>query len=495
MNYEIIEKPSLKSSECLIIGLLSDVEFPKFIKKINKDNSNIITTLQNKIKEKTKYIWQHNIENTSLMLINCGKENLFNENQFNKCLLNINLNLSYYNFSSSTIYLPNIKNKNQNWQIQQTILEIENYFYEAINFKIKNKTDSKKSLKTIRLYFQNVQTNIINISISIADGIKFSRTLSDLPSNKCTPYHIGHKSKNLEKTYKQITTKIIKEKEIEKIGMRLLTCVSKGSTEKPCFIEIKYTGSKKINTKPIILVGKGITFDSGGISLKPANFMDEMKYDMTGASCVLGVIKACANLNLPINIIGLIASAENMPSGSAMKPGDIIKSLSGKTIEITNTDAEGRLILADTLTYAERFNPEIVIDIATLTGAIITALGNVYSGFMTNDEILAKQIIYASEEINDKIWRLPIDDEQYKKSLKSSLADMVNSPKNDRNAGAITAACFLSKFTKNYRWAHIDIAGTAWKTKNNKNISTGRPVALLVQFLYNIALQSTNELK
>ncbi|WP_338521247.1 leucyl aminopeptidase [Candidatus Legionella polyplacis] len=493
MKYEIIDEPSLQSSECLIIGFLSDLEFPESIKKINKSNSDILTILQNKIKETTKYIWQHNIQNTSIMLINCGKENAFDENQFNKCLLNINLNLSNHNFSSSTVYLPNIKNKNKNWQIQQTILKIENYFYEAINFKRKNKINSKKSLKTIKLCFQNVKNdNIVNISTSIANGIKFSRILSDLPSNKCTPYYIGYQSKNLEKTYQKITTKIIKEKEIEKIGMKLLSHVSKGSIEKPCFIEIKYTGSKKINIKPIILVGKGITFDSGGISLKPSNSMDEMKYDMTGASCVLGVIKACANINLPINIVGLIASAENMPSGSAMKPGDIIESLSGKTIEIINTDAEGRLILADTLTYAERFNPEIVIDIATLTGAITIALGDVYSGLMTNDEILAKQIIHASKEINDKIWRLPIDDEQYKKLLNSSLADMVNCPTNDRNAGAITAACFLSKFTKNYRWAHIDIAGTAWKTKNNKNISTGRPVALLVQFLYNIVLQQNN---
>ena len=233
-----------------------------------------------------------------------------------------------------------------------------------------------------------------------------------------------------------------------------------------------------------MLVGKGITFDSGGISIKPAAGMEEMKYDMAGAASVLGTIKACAALALPINVVGLLACAENMPSGHAIKPGDIVTTMSGLSVEIANTDAEGRLVLADALTYAEQFNPRFVIDIATLTGAIIVALGYVNSGLMTTDDALAELILNAAHETQDKVWRMPLD-KAYEDALESPLADLVNAGF-DRSAGSISAACFLARFTKKYPWAHLDIAGTAW-TPGKKNNATGRPVSLLIGLLRHVA--------
>lgn len=264
--------------------------------------------------------------------------------------------------------------------------------------------------------------------------------------------------------------------------MGALLAVAQGSDQPPRLIDIHYQGDK--NSAPVILVGKGITFDSGGLSIKPANAMDEMKYDMSGAASVLGVIKACALLKLPINLIGIIASAENLISGSAVKSGDIVTTMSGQTVEIINTDAEGRLVLADALTYAEQYNPDFVIDIATLTGAIIVALGNIATGYMTKDEQLAKSIERAANESQDKVWRMPLD-EAYQDALDSPLADMINASF-DRTAGSITAACFLSRFTEKYRWAHLDIAGTAWISGKKRN-ATGRPVPLLIQLLRHVA--------
>ncbi|MGL6036448.1 MAG: leucyl aminopeptidase, partial [Legionella sp.] len=256
-----------------------------------------------------------------------------------------------------------------------------------------------------------------------------------------------------------------------------------GSDQPPRLIDLQYKGGAE-NEAPIVLVGKGITFDSGGLSIKPANAMDEMKYDMAGAASVLGTIKACALLKLPVNVIGLIASAENLLGGSAVKSGDIVTSMSGQTVEIINTDAEGRLVLADALTYAERYKPEFVIDIATLTGAIIVALGSISTGLMTNDDDLAELIAMAAIESQDKVWRMPLED-AYQDAIDSPLADMINA-NFDRTAGSVTAACFLSRFTEKYRWAHLDIAGTAWVSGKKRN-ATGRPVPLLTQLIRHVA--------
>src|SRR5690606_8771816 len=260
--------------------------------------------------------------------------------------------------------------------------------------------------------------------------------------------------------------------------MGSLLSVTEGTETPAAFIILDYKGSPKAG-KPVVLVGKGVTFDSGGISLKPGAGMDEMKYDMCGAASVLGVFKAVAALDLPIHLVGVIPAVENMPSGKATKPGDIVTSMSGQTIEILNTDAEGRLILCDALTYVERYKPSAVIDIATLTGACVVALGNQVSGLFSNDDDLAKALLAAGEASGDRAWQLPIG-EEYDQQLKSNFADMANV--GGRNAGSITAACFLARFTKNYPWAHLDIAGTAWNSGAQKG-ATGRPVALLVDYL------------
>ncbi|MGH8743285.1 MAG: leucyl aminopeptidase, partial [Burkholderiales bacterium] len=243
-------------------------------------------------------------------------------------------------------------------------------------------------------------------------------------------------------------------------------------------IVLQYSGAAK-KQKPVVLVGKGVTFDSGGISIKPAAEMDEMKFDMCGAASVLGSIKAAAQMRLPLNVIGIIPTTENMPGGNASRPGDIVTSMSGQTIEILNTDAEGRLILCDALTYAKRFDPAAVVDIATLTGACVIALGHVASGLYSNDESLARELLKAGEVAHDRAWQMPLWDD-YQEQLKSNFADMANI--GGRPAGSVTAACFLSRFTKKYSWAHLDIAGTAWKSGRDKG-ATGRPVPLLTQFL------------
>ncbi|MDR3323810.1 MAG: leucyl aminopeptidase [Zoogloeaceae bacterium] len=312
---------------------------------------------------------------------------------------------------------------------------------------------------------------------AMAAGASFARDLGNQPGNVCTPAYLAASARTLAKEF-GLDCQVLEQKKLEKLGMRALLAVAQGSREPPQFIILRYEGGKS-GEKPLVLVGKGITFDSGGISLKPAADMDEMKYDMCGAAAVLGVMRTAATLALPLNLIALIPACENMPDGRATRPGDIVTSLSGQTIEILNTDAEGRLILCDALAYAERFAPEAVIDVATLTGACVVALGHVASGLFTGEEALARELLQAGEDAQDRVWRLPLWDD-YQELLKSPFADMTNT--GGRYGGAITAACFLSRFAKKYPWAHLDIAGTAWKSGAGKG-ATGRPVALLAHFL------------
>ncbi|MDQ7990373.1 MAG: leucyl aminopeptidase [Candidatus Dactylopiibacterium sp.] len=312
---------------------------------------------------------------------------------------------------------------------------------------------------------------------AIAAGQALARDLGNLPANYCTPTTLAETARSLASEYK-LKLRIFDREGIDELGMGSFLSVAQGTREEPRFIVLEYKGGKA-KEAPVVLVGKGVTFDSGGISLKPGEGMDEMKFDMCGAASVLGTFRTVAKLGLPINLVGLIPATENLPSGTAVKPGDVVTSLSGQTIEILNTDAEGRLILCDALTYAERFKPACVIDIATLTGACIIALGHQVSGLMANDEALAAELLGAGTKTGDRAWQLPLFDE-YQEQLKSNFADMANI--GGRPAGSITAAAFLSRFTRNYAWAHLDIAGTAWKSGAEKG-ATGRPVPLLTEFL------------
>jgi leucyl aminopeptidase len=313
---------------------------------------------------------------------------------------------------------------------------------------------------------------------AISAGMALAKDLANLPGNICTPSYLAEQAMALKKGKRRLRVQVLDEAEMEKLGMGALLSVSRGSEQPARLISLEYRGADK-GVKPVVLVGKGITFDTGGISIKPSEAMDEMKFDMCGAASVLGTLQACADMGLAINVVGIIAAAENMPSGRASRPGDIVTTLSGKTVEILNTDAEGRLVLCDALSYARRFDPQVLIDIATLTGACIIALGHHPSGLLANEDGLADALLAAGETSGDRVWRLPLWDD-YQEQLKSNFADLANI--GGRPAGTITAACFLSRFTEDYHWAHLDIAGTAWRSGKEKG-ATGRPVPLLAQYL------------
>ena len=355
--------------------------------------------------------------------------------------------------------------------------------------------NARPKLKKLTLQFANAADRVaatlgMTEGGALAHGMSLARTLGNLPGNICTPTYLGEQAKALGKQFKSLSVKVLDRKQIEALKMGSFLSVARGSVEQPRFIVLHYKGKPvaakrgaKAVAGPIVLVGKGITFDSGGISIKPAATMDEMKFDMCGAASVLGTLRAVAEIGLPGEIIGLIPTCENMPSGTANKPGDVVTSMSGQTIEILNTDAEGRLILCDALTYAERFKPAAVIDIATLTGACVVALGKVNTGLFASDDALAEALLAAGKQSMDTAWRLPLDD-AYQEQLKSNFADMANI--GGQPGGAVTAACFLARFAKAYHWAHLDIAGTAWRGGSDKG-STGRPVPMLLQYLINQA--------
>ncbi|WP_028449992.1 leucyl aminopeptidase [Chitinibacter tainanensis] len=320
----------------------------------------------------------------------------------------------------------------------------------------------------------------LTYGLALGHGMNLTRDLGNLPPNVCTPAYLAETAVQLAELF-DFSAHVLEQEELEQLKMDSFLAVAKGSVVPPKLIVLEYRNADK-KTKPVALVGKGITFDSGGISLKPGEGMDEMKYDMCGAATVLGVFRAVAELDLKINLVGVIAACENMPAGNAAKPGDIVTTMSGQTVEILNTDAEGRLILCDALTYVQRFEPASIIDIATLTGACIIALGHTTTGLFANDDELAHALLKAAKQADDKAWQLPLFDE-YQEQLKSNFADMANI--GGRPAGSITAAAFLSRFVKEQKWAHLDIAGTAWKSGAAKG-ATGRPVPLLLKYLSNL---------
>lgn len=341
----------------------------------------------------------------------------------------------------------------------------------------------KPALGTCYINVDEQQKNQTQKSLKIASGLTQGMTLSmdlaNTPPNVCNPNYLAKLAKDLAKQHNKFTTKIVDHKALEKMGAGAILAVGQGSDTPPCLVCMEYKGGKS-NDKPQVFIGKGITFDTGGNNIKSFAGMLGMKYDMCGGASVFGIMKAVAQMKLPINVVGIVAAAENMPGSKAYRPEDIIKSLSGKTIEVLNTDAEGRLVLCDALTYAEKYKPRAVIDLATLTGAMITSLGHVASGLFSNDDALAKDIEQAAVSSRDKVWRLPVWPE-YTKQISSDFADISNL--GGAPAGSITAACFLAEFAKKYPWAHIDIAGTASVAAGLKRHATGRPMALLVSYL------------
>jgi leucyl aminopeptidase len=418
-----------------------------------------------------------------VLVVGLGKEADFNAKSYRETLLMALKALADTGAQEAVVDLPVPKGQSDAWCVHTAALiagELD-YKYDLTFGTGRAKTDKPKANQTVSIAVNPADEALARTALArgraTAAGVAFTKTLGNLPANICTPTYLANEAKSLAKLG-GITCNVLERAACEKLKMGSFLSVAAGSRQPPKFIVLEYWGAGK-KVKPTVLVGKGVTFDTGGISLKPGEGMDEMKFDMCGAASVLGTFKTLSLLKPKLNVVGLVPATENMPGGLATKPGDVVTSMSGQTIEILNTDAEGRLILCDALTYAERYEPQAVVDIATLTGACVIALGGVATGLFANDDALADALLSAGQTAHDRAWRMPLWDD-YQEQLKSNFADMANI--GGRPAGSVTAACFLSRFTKKYKWAHLDIAGTAWKSGAAKG-ATGRPVPLLVEFL------------
>ena len=414
-----------------------------------------------------------------MLLVGLGAKNEFAESAYRDALRGAGNALRELGAKDAALFLVDSKVNDRplSWNVRQAVLAAREAFYRFDELKSQKKAAVPVLANVTLPLSPNAQLEqALEEAVATADGTDLARTLGNLPSNICTPSYLAEQAKKLARDFK-LELEVLERKDLEKLGMGAFMAVSKASHEPPKLIVLRYDGAAK-SKKPLAFIGKGITFDTGGISLKPAAEMDEMKYDMSGAGSVLGAIRALAGMKAPVNVVGVIPTCENMPGGHAIKPGDVVTTLSGQTVEILNTDAEGRLILCDALTYAERFKPEVMINIATLTGACVIALGHIATGLFANDQKLADELREAADDAWDRVWQMPLW-EDYQEQLRSNFADFANI--GGRPGGSITAASFLARFTRNQRWAHLDIAGTAWKSGREKG-STGRPVPLLVRF-------------
>jgi leucyl aminopeptidase len=477
-------------TDCIICPIVEGEPLAEAVASLNQITENQIQQLIDRgdLQGKAGEIqWLHNptgIQAQRLLLLGLGKTTTPNDRDLKKAITAATQALQ--NSGCRSALLPVTTETDSLHRVSRLMVEtIESTSYSYHLPHSKKKKAERPELKKISFATGNrKQSNLIKQAITegkaIADGVSLARTLGDLPANICTPDYLARETRKIGRNQKNIAIKVLNEKEMEKLGMGALLSVSHGSEQPAKLIIAEYKGAAK-SQAPTVLVGKGVTFDSGGISLKPGARMDEMRFDMCGAASVIGTLQAVRDLQLPINLVAIVPATENLPSGKATKPGDVVTSLSGQTIEILNTDAEGRRILCDALTYAERFKPEEIIDIATLTGACVVALGKHAAGLLSNDDQLANSLLEAGEQSSDRCWRLPLWDE-YQPQLDSNFADMGNI--GGPEAGTITAACFLSRFAEKQRWAHLDIAGAAWNQGKEKG-ATGRPVSLLVQHLIN----------
>jgi leucyl aminopeptidase len=420
-----------------------------------------------------------------VLLVGLGKERDFHETPYRVALMAAAKALRTTGAADATICLTDLplKRRDAAWKVEQAVLAVNDGTYRFDRLKTRPNGGGKApALRkvTLRLAQKGEMAEAqgaVQRAQAIAAGVAFAKDLGNLPGNICTPSYLAEQAVALGREH-GMRVEAMERKQIEKLGMGAFLAVAQGSREPPRFIVMEHMGGRK-DERPVALVGKGITFDTGGISIKPAPEMDEMKFDMCGAASVLGTMKAIAMMKLPLNVVGVVPTTENMPGGNAIKPGDIVTTMSGQTVEILNTDAEGRLILCDALTFVEKYKPAAVVDIATLTGAMVVALGHVASGLFANSDPLARELLQAGDTAWDRAWHMPLWDD-YQDQLKSNFADFPNI--GSRAGGSITAACFLSRFTKSYPWAHLDIAGTAWKSGAEKG-ATGRPVAMLTHFL------------
>jgi len=484
--------PEKQRTACVVVGVFEPRRLSQSADQIDKASDGYLSNLirRGDIEGKLgQSLLLYNVPGTlcdRVLLVGCGRERELSPQKYNKIITTATNALNEGGTMEAVFYLTdiNIKGQDSEWKVSQLILAVEDVLYRFDMMK-SEKDEFRRPLRKIIISIPSRRElteceEAVKSAQAIANGMTIAKDLGNLPGNVCTPTYMAEQASEIAKQHEKLTTTILDESDMQELGMGALLSVSRGSREPAKLIVMQYTGAND-DEKPVVLVGKGLTFDAGGISIKPSAGMDEMKYDMCGGASVIGTLQACAELELPLNVIGVVPSSENLPDGDANKPGDIVTSMSGHTIEILNTDAEGRLILCDALTYSERFDPTVVIDIATLTGACIVALGHHAQAIMSNHNPLTHELLNAGKQINDKGWELPLWDE-YQSQLDSNFADMANI--GGRDAGSITAACFLSRYTKKFKWAHLDIAGTAWKSGKEKG-STGRPVPMLMQFLLN----------
>jgi len=487
--------PEKQRGACVVVGVFEARKLTGPAKTLDKATEGYISSILKNGdldgKANTTLLL-HNVPNAlckRVLLVGLGKEKEYGDQAYLGALRATFSALNKTGAADATLFLTEIplKGRDEHWKISRAVMVGQESIYCFDTLKSKKDEDKPKLGKVTLSATDNKQLEngkeAIEQGLAIANGMNLAKDLGNLAPNYCTPTYLADRAKEIAKAHKLKIT-VLEEKDMEKLGMGSLLSVSQGSRQPAKLIAVEYKGLKKMEN-PVVLVGKGVTFDTGGVSLKPSPDMDEMKYDMSGAASVLGTLVAVAEMNLPINLVCIVPATENMPDGQATKPGDVVTSMSGQTIEVLNTDAEGRLILCDALTYAARYKPDVVIDIATLTGACVIALGHVATGLISNDDKLAAEILRASEQSTDRAWQLPLWDD-YQDLLKSNFADIANI--GGRAGGTITAGCFLSRFTEDYRWAHLDIAGTAWKSGKEKG-STGRPVPLLTQFLITRAKQ------
>ena len=478
--------PEKIRSGVLVVGAFADGALPPSAQKIDEVSKRKLSAIikRGDLDEKAgASLLLHDlpgVEAERVLLVSLGKRSELSEKSFREALSSAAKTLATGVAKDAAVTLTDVAvpGRSHDWRVQQAsrLLADGAYRFNAPGTSDKKERGARKVTLLTSEKIDDKAKTAVRRGHAIAEGVALAKDLGNLPGNVCNPPFLAEVARALGKEFK-LDVEVLEREDMRKLGMGAALSVGQASSQ-PCkFIVMQYRGGGK--TKPIVLIGKGITFDTGGISLKPGANMDEMKFDMCGAASVFGAMKTVARMGLPINVVGIVPAAENMPGGNATRPGDVVTSMSGQTIEILNTDAEGRLVLADALTYAERFKPECVIDVATLTGACVIALGNITSGLFANDDELAEQLLESGDDTGDRAWRLPMFDE-YQDLLKSNFADMSNL--GGRPAGTITAACFLKRFADNYKWAHLDIAGTNAISGDAKG-ATGRPVPLLTEFL------------
>lgn len=481
--------PEKQRSACVVVGVFESRKLTLPAELLDKASGGYISDIVRRGDMEGKSgstLLLHSVPGTlcdRVLLIGLGKEKDFREREFAAAIRSAVKLLNETGAFDASIFLTElpVKKRDIAWRVRQTAISALDATYKFDQFKSK-KDEVRRPLRKLTLSVERRNElapaeEALAQGQAIAEGMSLTKTLGNLPPNICHPAYLAEQAEAMAQEFK-LGCDILDRPAMEALGMHSLLSVARGSHQPPKLIVLTHKGGKA-NEKPIVLVGKGVTFDTGGISLKPGAEMDEMKYDMCGAASVLGTMHAVARMALPINLTVVVPATENMPGGNASRPGDIVTSMSGQTIEILNTDAEGRLILCDALTYAERFEPDTIIDVATLTGACVVALGNVATGLFSNKDSLARDLLDAGDDANDRAWHMPLWDE-YQELLISPFADMANI--GGRWGGAISAACFLSRYTKKFDWAHLDIAGTAWKSGKDKG-ATGRPVSLLAHYL------------